>query len=82
MVSKKTPELVIPEGEYESGIARLMKPDGSMVAFAIHPETKQWAEADIERGDYEDFDDVDEFFDTPRLVSVLNEVLPTSQSFK
>lgn len=86
MPKKKIRELILPDGEFESGIARVTKPDGTVVMYAIHPKTKKWveidpeqawfwteewqagerrAEEDLEQGRYEDFDDVDEFFDSP-----------------
>ena len=90
MLPKETETLTLLAGEFESGIARVTKPDGTVVMFAIHSETKKWveidpeqawfwdnewqtgerrAEDDLKHGTYEDFDDVDAFFDIRRLMA-------------
>jgi hypothetical protein len=86
MPSNETDELILLAGEFESGVARVTKPDGTIVMFAIHPKTKKWveidpeqawfwaeewqigerrAEEDLKRRNFQDFDDVDDFFDAP-----------------
>jgi hypothetical protein len=86
MSQQEIQELTLSADEFESGIVRVTRPDGTVVMYAIHPQTKKWveidpdqawfwseewqaaerrADADVESGRYQDFDDVDDFFDAP-----------------